>query len=68
MNKEIERCIEVIADNIKSKAKDVSNDLEKVTSIEIKAKIKNGCILNFDIIKNYNCFDYVHNGNGENNE
>lgn len=39
MNKEIERCINVIADNIKEKAKDISNDLKNVLSIEIKAKI-----------------------------
>ena len=30
MNKEIERCINVIADNIKEKAKDISNDLKNV--------------------------------------
>lgn len=66
MNKEIERCINVIADNIKEKAKDISNDLKNVLSIEIKAKIENGTILNFEVIKNYGCCDYV--GKGNNNE
>ena len=66
MNKEIERCINVIADNIKEKAKDISNDLKNVLSIEIKAKIENGTILNFDVIKNYGCCDYV--GKGDSNE
>lgn len=65
MNKEVERCIEVIAENIKKKAKDVSNNLENVTSIEIKSKIENGEILNFDIIKNYHCNDYIHYVKGE---
>ena len=50
MNKEIERCINVIADNIKERAKDISNDLKNVLSIEIKAKIENGTILNFEVI------------------
>ena len=66
MNKEIERCLNVIADNIKEKAKDISNDLENVMSIEIKTKIENGTILNFDVIKKYGCYDYV--GKGNNNE
>ena len=66
MNKEIERCINVIADNIKEKAKDISNDLKNVLSIEIKAKIENGTILNFEVTKNYGCCDYV--GKGNNNE
>ena len=63
MNKEIERCINVIADNIKEKAKDISNYLKNVLSIEIKAKIENGTILNFDVINNYGCCDYVGKGN-----
>ena len=66
MNKEIERCINVIADNIKERAKDISNDLKNVLSIEIKAKIENGTILNFDVIKKYGSCDYV--GKGDNNE
>ena len=66
MNKEIERCLNVIADNIKEKAKDISNDLENVMSIEIKTKIENGTILNFDVIKKYGFCDYV--GKGDNNE
>ena len=62
MNKEVERCINVIADNIKSKAKDISNDINGVSSIKIVAEIVNGDVLNFDVIKNYSCFDYIGRG------
>lgn len=35
VNKEIERCINVIADNIKEKAKDISNDLKMVILLKL---------------------------------
>lgn len=59
MNKEVERCINVVADSIKSKAKDISNDISGVSSIKIVAEIVNGEILNFNVVKNYYCFDYI---------
>ena len=53
VNDSIEECIKAIGENLKNRAKDISQDLDRVTSITIHAEIKRGEIINFDVTKNY---------------
>lgn len=48
-----EKAIKAIGEELIRKASDISNDVENVTSIEIKAKITTDEIVNVDVIKNY---------------
>lgn len=53
-NKEsLEKAIKAIGQELINRAKDISNDINKVNSIEIRALITPTEIVNFDITKNY---------------
>ena len=48
-----ENCIKAIGNSLIKKAKDISNDIDRVTNIRIEAVICNDEIINFDVTKNY---------------
>lgn len=48
-----EKAIKAIGEELIRKAADISNDIENVTSIEIKAKITLDEVVNVDVVKNY---------------
>lgn len=61
-NKEsLEKAIKAIGEGLINRAKDISNDIDKVNSIEIKALITPTEIVNFDITKNYTAWLSVEN-------
>lgn len=60
VNTEVERCIKSIGFDLVDRAKDISNDLKRVSTIDINAKICAGEIINYDIIKNYTVLDCIH--------
>lgn len=51
--KDVENWIKFIGQNLIDRAKDISNDIDKVRTITIYANITPDEILNFDITKNY---------------
>lgn len=52
-NDKTEDCIKAIGESLIKKAKDISNDIDNVTSITIHANISYDEIVNFDVTKNY---------------
>ncbi len=50
---ECEKAIKAIGQELIRKAADISNDIENVSSIEIKAKITTDEVVNVDVTKNY---------------
>ena len=50
---ECEKAIKAIGQELIRRASDISNDIEYVFSIEIKAKITPDEVVNFDVTKNY---------------
>lgn len=61
-NKEsLEKAIKAIGQELINRAKDISNDINKVNSIEIRALITPTEIVNFDITKNYTACLSVEN-------
>ena len=60
INEEVERCIKSIGEDLIKRAKDISNDLENVTTISINSIIESGSIINYDVTKNYSTQDYIH--------
>ena len=51
--KDCEEAIRAIGEELIRKATDISNDVENVSSIEIKAKITTDEVVNVDVTKNY---------------
>ena len=60
INKEVERCVKSIGEDLIKRAEDISRDLENVHSISINSIIENGTIINYDVTKNYTTGDYIH--------
>jgi len=50
---EYEKAIKAIGQELIRRASDITNDIEYVFSIEIKAKITPDEVVNFDVTKNY---------------
>lgn len=59
LNTEVARCIKSLGEDLISRAEDISNDLERVGSIDISARICSGEIINYDVTKNYKVMDYI---------
>ena len=53
INTEVAKCIKAIGEDLIKRADDISRDLDRVRSIDIRSTIECGSIINYDVNKNY---------------